>query len=73
MIEIPIFQPPYVLQEFLEELRPTFSRRSNRQSCRFMTASWVSSARPIIYLNGVFIDHTAQSNLSKFVKNVDSP
>ena len=73
MIEIRIFQPPYVLQEFLEELRPMFGRRSYRQSCRFMTASWVSSARPIAYLNGVFIDHTAKSNLSRFVRNVDSP
>ena len=72
MIEIPVIQPPSVLQELLEEFRSMFNRRSYRQFCRYVTSSWVSPTRSIAHLNGVFIDHTDQSNLNRFIRNVDS-
>ena len=72
MIEMPILQPPDILQDLLTEFRPMFDRRQYRQFCRYITASWVSPTRSVAHLNGITVEHTNQSNLNRFVRNLNT-
>ena len=49
-----------------------FNRRSYRQFCRYVTSSWVSPTRSIAHLNGISVEHTNQSNLNRFIRNIDT-
>ena len=70
MIEIPIVKPPDVLQDLLNEFRPLFNRRSYRQFCRYITALWATPTRSVAHLNGNSVEHTNQSNLNRFLRNI---
>jgi len=62
MIEISIVNTPNILSELLAEFRPLFDRRPFRQFSRYISSSWVSSTRSFVNLNGIFLEHTNQSN-----------
>ena len=70
MIEITVVKPPDVLTDLLAEFRPLFDRRQFRQFCRYSSSSWVSPTLSVAHLNGIFIEHTNQSNLNRFLKNI---
>ena len=72
MIEIPVLKPPDVLKDLLGEFKPMFGRRQYTQFCRYMTASWVSPTRSVAHLNGISAEHTNQSNLNRFLMNIDT-
>ena len=72
MIEMPILQPPDILQDLLTEFRPMFDRRQYRQFCRYITASWASPTRSVAHLNGITVEHTKQGNLNRFVRNLNT-
>ncbi len=61
---------PGILSEFLAEFRPIFDRRQLRQFSRYITSSWVSPTRSVAHLNGIFVEHTNQSNLNRFLRNI---
>ena len=70
MIEIPMVNTPDVLNELLAEFRPLFDRRQFRQFSRYISSSWVSPTRSVAHLNGIFLEHTNQSNLNRFLRNI---
>ena len=70
MIEIPVVKPPDVLTDLLAEFRPLFDRRQFRQFSRYISSSWVSPTRSVAHLNGIFMEHTNQSNLNRFLRNI---
>ena len=40
------------------------------QFSRYISSSWMSSTRSVAHLNGIFMKHTNQSNLNRFVRNI---
>ena len=70
MIEIPIVKPPNILTDLLTEFRPLFDRRQFRQFSRYISSSWVSPTRSVAHMNGIFLEHTNQSNLNRFLRNI---
>ena len=70
MIEIPMVNTPDALSELLAEFRPLFDRRQFRQFSRYIASSWVSPTRSVTHLNGIFVEHTNQSNLNRFLRNI---
>ena len=72
MIEIPVLKPPDILADLPSEFRPIFDRRQYRQFCRYITASWASSTRSVAHLNGISVEHTNQSNMNRFLRNVNT-
>ena len=68
MIEIPVVKPPDVLTDLLAEFRPLFDRRQFRQFSRYISSSWVSPTRSVAHLNGIFMEHTNQSSLNRFLR-----
>lgn len=73
MIKTPFIRPPYVLQNLFEEFRPMFVHTKYRQFCRYITSSWVSPTRSVAYLNGISVEHSNQTNLNRFLRNVNTP
>ena len=63
-------KPPDVLTDLLAEFRPLFDRRQFRQFSRYISSSWVSPTRSVAHLNGIFMEHTNQSNLNRFLRNI---
>ena len=61
---------PVILSELLAEFRPLFDRRQFRQLSRYITSSWISPTRSVAHLNGIFMEHTNQSNLNRFLRNI---
>ena len=61
---------PAILNELLAEFRPIFDRRQFRQFSRYISSSWVSPTRSVAHLNGIFMEHTNQSNLNRFLRNI---
>ena len=61
---------PDILSELLAEFRPLFDRRQFRQFSRYITSSWVSPTRSVAHLNGIFMEHTNQSSLNRFLRNI---
>ena len=61
---------PDALSELLAEFRPLFDRRQFRQFSRYIASSWVSPTRSVAHLNGIFVEHTNQSNLNRFLRNI---
>ncbi|MCL4480363.1 MAG: hypothetical protein M1113_02620 [Candidatus Thermoplasmatota archaeon] len=55
-----------VLSELLSEFRVLFGRG---QFSRYISPSRVSSARSVAHLYGIFVSHTNQSNLNRFIRN----
>ena len=72
MIEIPVLEPPDVLADLLSEFRSLFDRRQFRQFSRYITSSWVSPTRSVAHLNGIHVEHTNQSNLNRFLRNINT-
>ena len=70
MIEIPMVNTPDTFSELPAEFRPLFDRRQLRQFSRYITSSWVSPTRSVAHLNGIFVEHTNQSNLNRFLRNI---
>ena len=70
MIEIPIVKPPNILTDLLTEFRPLFDRRQFRQFSRYISSSSVSPTRSVAHMNGIFLEHTNQSNLNRFLRNI---
>ena len=70
MIEIPVVEPPDILTDLLMEFRTLFDRGQFRQFSRYISSSWVSPTRSAAYLNGKFLEHTNQSNLNRFLRNI---
>ena len=58
---------PDILNELLAEFRPLFDRR---QFSRYISSSWVSPTRSVAHLNGIFMEHTNQSSLNRFLRNI---
>jgi hypothetical protein len=67
MIEIPMVNTPDILSELLAEFRPLFNRK---QFSRYISSSWVSTTRSVEHLNRIFMEHTNQSNLNRFLRNI---
>lgn len=61
---------PDILNELLAAFRPLFDRRQFRQFCRYISSPWISPTRSVAHLNGVFMEHTNQSNLNRFLRNI---
>ena len=61
---------PDILNGLLAEFRPIFDRRQFRQFSRYISSSWVSPTRSVAHLNGIFMEHTNQSNLNRFLRNI---
>ena len=61
---------PDILNEILAAFRPLFDRRQFRQFSRYISSSWVSPTRSVAHLNGIFMEHTNQSNLNRFLRNI---
>ena len=59
-----------ILNELLAEFRPLFDRRQFRQFSRYISSLWVSPTRSVAHLNGIFMEHTNQSNLNRFLSNI---
>ena len=70
MIEIPVVKPTDVLTDLLAEFRPLFDGDSSGSSPGYITSSWVSPTRSVAHLNGIFMEHTNQSNLNRFLRNI---
>ena len=70
MIEILVVEPPDILTDLLMEFRTLFDRRQFRQFSRYISSSWVSPTRSAAHLNGIFLEHTNQSNLNRFLRNI---
>ena len=70
LIESPMLITPDILSELLAEFRPLFDRRQFRQFSRYIVSSWVSPTRSVAHLNGIFLEHTNQSNLNRFLRNI---
>ena len=70
MIDIPVVDSPDVLNRLLLEFRPLFGRRQFRQFCRYIVSGIASSTRSSAHLNGIFVEHTNQSNLNRFLRNI---
>ena len=70
MIGASMTNTPDVLAEFLAEFRPLFDRRQFRQFSRYIASSWVSPTRSVAHLNSIFMDHTNQYNLNRFLRNI---
>ncbi|EQD75647.1 hypothetical protein B1A_03873, partial [mine drainage metagenome] len=66
MIEIPMVSVPDILSDLLGEFRPLFDRRQFRQFSRYIASSWASPTRSVAHLNGIFVEHTNQSNLNRY-------
>ena len=49
-----------------------FNRRHYRQFCRYISASWASPTRSVAHLNGISVEHTNQSNLNRFLININT-
>ena len=58
---------PDILSKLLAECRPFFDRM---QFSRCITSSWISPTRSVAHLNGIFMEHTNQSNLNRFLRNI---
>ncbi|MHB1708343.1 MAG: transposase, partial [Thermoplasmataceae archaeon] len=56
--------------ELLTEFKPLFDRRQFRQFSRYIASSWSSPTRSVAHLNGIFVEHTNQSNLNRFLRNI---
>lgn len=61
---------PDVLSDLLAEFRPLFDRRQFRQFSRYIASSWASPTRSVAHLNGLFVEHSNQSNLNRFLRNI---
>ena len=61
---------PDILSELLAEFRPIFDRTQFRQFSRYIASSWASPTRSVAHLNGIFMEHTNQSNLNRFLRNI---
>ena len=61
---------PDILSDLLAEFRPLFDRRQFRQFSRYIASSWASPTRSVAHLNGIFVEHTNQSNLNRFLRNI---
>ncbi|EQD56703.1 hypothetical protein B1B_08977, partial [mine drainage metagenome] len=59
-----------MLNDLLAEFRPLFDRRQFRQFSRYIASSWASPTRSVAHLNGVFVEHTNQSNPNRFLRNI---
>ena len=70
MIDIPVVDSPDVLNRLLLEFRPLFDRRQFRQFCRYIVSGIASATRSSAHLNGIFVEHTNQSNLNRFLRNI---
>jgi hypothetical protein len=69
-IEIPVVEPSDILADLLMEFRTLFDRRRFRQFSRYISSSWVSPTRSAAHLNGIFLEHTNQSNLNRFLRDI---
>ena len=58
------------MTDLLTEFRPLFDRRQFRQFSRYISSSWVSPTRSVAHMNGIFLEHTNQSNLNRFLRNI---
>ncbi len=61
---------PDTFSELPAEFRPLFDRRQFRQFSRYIASSWVSPTRSVAHLNGIFMEHTNQSSLNRFLRNI---
>ena len=48
------------------------NRRYYRQFCRYISASWASPTRSVAHLNGISVENTNQSNLNRFLMNINT-
>jgi hypothetical protein len=55
---------------FLKNSGPFFNRRQLRQFSRYISYSWVSLTLSVAHLNDIFVEHTNQSNLNRFLRNI---
>ena len=70
MIKIPIYQGPDVFNSLISEFKPYFkSYRGFNQVKKIANVMIVSDSRSIAHLNGINIDHTNQSNLSRLIRS----
>ncbi len=61
---------PDTLNDLLSEFRSLFDRRQFRQFSRYIASRWASPTRSVTHLNGVFMEHTDQSNLNRCLRNI---
>ena len=70
MIDILIVDIPDILSGLLVEFKPLFRRRPFRQFCMYIASEIASATRSSAHLKGIFVEHTNQSNLNGFLRNI---
>ena len=69
-MDTPIAEFPGFINELSEEFRPVFKqKRTFKQFKRMISGIAISEHPNIASINGLFIEHTNQSNLNRFVNN----